>query len=159
MCIRDSLITVERYRQETGGEGKLYVSLYRAAVKYCVNEQEQANGASLGEDGYKLEVIVNALPYIFDISNFKHTSVQVHPHTGMPMQRATDSNQLMDLLMDIKRCFHKLTSDQQAVLAMRYRDDLHLHEIADILGTTKMTARNRVARAIKSLQIKLNGQL
>lgn len=150
--------TVQRFRSEPGGEGKLYVSLYRVATKYCVNEQEVANGAPLDSDGYKLEVIVNALPFIFDETNWAQTTVAVHPISGAPMQRIShDSNTLVDLLTDIRRCFRQLTKDQQAVLAMRYRDDLHLAEIADILETTKMTARNRIARAVKSLQIKLNG--
>lgn len=149
--------TVQRYRKEPGGEGKLYVSLYRVATRFCVSEQEASNGAPLDSDGYKLEVIVNALPYMFDESNWAQTTVAVHPQSGSPMQRIYDFNTLVDLLADIRRCFAKLSKDQQAVLAMRYRDDLHLSEIADILGITKMSARNRISRAVKSLQIKLNG--
>lgn len=149
--------TLQRYRKEPGGEGKLYVSLYRAATKYCVAEQEQANGAPLDADSYKIEVIVNALPYIFDQGNWAQTTVAVHPHSGSALSRSNDSNTLVEVLTDIKRCFSKLSKDQQDILAMRYRDDLHLSEIADILGITKMTARNRIARAVKSLQIKLNG--
>lgn len=149
--------TLQRFRQEPGGEGKLYVSLYRAATKYCVAEQEQANGGPIELDGYRIEVIINALPYIFDQSNWAQTTVAVHPHNGSAMSRSHDSNTLVEVLTDIKRCFSKLSKDQQAILAMRYRDDLHLGEIADILGITKMTARNRIARAVKSLQIKLNG--
>lgn len=149
--------SVERYRKEPGGEGKLYVSLYRTATKYCVAEQEASNGAPIGMDGYKLEVIVNALPYMFDQSNWAQTTVAVHPHTGAPMERSYDSNVLVELMTDIKRCYGKLTTDQQAILAMRFRDDLHLAEIAEILNITKMTARNRIGRAVKSLQIKLNG--
>ena len=150
--------TVQRYRQEPGGEGKLYVSLYRVATKYCVAEQEASNGAPLDADGYKLEVIINALPYIFDETNWAQTTVSVHPTTGSPTQRSGyEYNTLVELLTDIRRCFRHLNKDQQAVLAMRYRDDLTLTEIADIIGATKMTARNRIARAVKSLQIKLNG--
>lgn len=149
--------TVQRYRKEPGGEGKLYVSMYRVATKYCVSEQELSNGAPLDADGYKLEEIVNALPYMFDQSNWAQTTVAVHPQNGSPVHKSYDFNKLLDLMTDIKRCYSKLTKDQQAILAMRYRDDLHLGEIADILGTTKMTARNRIARAVKSLQIKLNG--
>lgn len=149
--------TLQRYRQEPGGEGKLYVSLYRAATKYCVAEQEQANGGPLDADSYKVEVIVNALPYIFDQSNWAQTTVAVHPRSGSVVSRSHDSDTLLEILTDIKRCFSKLNKDQQDILAMRYRDDLHLGEIADILGITKMTARNRIARAVRSLQIKLNG--
>lgn len=149
---------LERYRREPGGEGKLYVALYRAATKFCVSEQEISNGSPIGEDGYKLDEIANALPFIFDESNMAVTEVRTNPHTGEALGRTYEHTSALDLLVDVRTAFSRLTKEQQDILAMRFRDGLNLAEIAEVLDITKMTARNRISRAIKSMQNRLNGQ-
>lgn len=149
---------LERYRKEPGGEGKLYVALYRAAQKYCVAEQEVSNGSPLGEDGYRLEEIANALPFIFDQSNMAVTETRINPNTGAPIGSTFESNTLLDLMVDLRSAFARLTKEQQDILAMRFRDGLSLAEVAEVYDITKMAAANRIARAIKSMQNKLNGQ-
>lgn len=148
---------LENYRRQPGGEGALYVALSREARNYCVKEQQHRNGALLDDDNYSQEEIKTALPLIFDQSNRPLSSVAVHPHYGNAIEDIQDASLVTAVLADVSRCFSMLDKEQKAVLAMRYRDDLSAREIAEVLKVKRMTVYNRLNRAIKALQNKLNG--
>lgn len=148
---------LETYRKQPGGEGALYVALTREARNYCIKEQTHRNGALLDDDNYSVDQIKTALPFVFDQSNRPLTQVAVHPSYGTPIEEVHDASLVTAVLADVARCFSMLDRDQKAVLAMRYRDDLSAREIAQVLKVNRMTAYNRLNRALKALQNKLNG--
>jgi len=85
--------TVERYRTEEGGEGKLYVSLNRAAAKYAAKEQTHYNGASVNTQqkekyAYTFNVLDNALEYLWNYKNIILQSTPEHPQYGTAKTRS-----------------------------------------------------------------------
>lgn len=154
LWLYDNEATVDRYREEDGGEGKLYVSLRRAASKYCAKEQAQVNGAPL-EDEYSLSVIERAMPFVFE--DVPQTTIRVNPYNGAPVDTLYDSGNALALLTDIKSAYVDMPYEVRHVLALRFRDGLSYQEIGDILGITDRGAKARVSRGVFRVHVLVNG--
>lgn len=150
---------VARYRDEEGGEGKLYVALRRHASKYCAKEQAVRSGAPLDHDAeYTTAQIERALPFVFE--DFVQSTVHVDPSTGAPLTGsvyAGDYGVAMAVLMDLRGAYADMPHEVKLVLALRFRDGLTYNEIADLTGCTKRTAIRRVARAVQRVRDHLCG--
>lgn len=149
--------SVERWRGEENGEGKLYVSLRREAAKYSAHEQAQRVGRPIQQGNfYTPELLDRALPYIFE--DAPQTTVAVNPVTGEAESVPSEFDTAVALLADIKGSFYGLNRDIRTVLEWRYRDGLTFEEIGDLRQVTKDGARKQVERAVQRLADALAGE-
>jgi RNA polymerase sigma factor (sigma-70 family) len=150
--------TLDRWRGETGGKGKLYVTLKREALKFCARETATKVGRPIDADNFYTEdVIERALPFIFEA--WPETQVKQNPHTGQAQgHKPHEYGSALAILADISGTFYGLPNDLREVLEWRYRDGLGLDEIANLKEITKEGARQMVLRGIRRMKDKLAGE-
>lgn len=149
---------VEQYRVEEGGDGKLWVALRRIAQRYAVAEQQHRSGGLLDDNqSYSLREVMAALPLIFDPSSWPQTTIAQHPLSGAPMasESSSEAGMALVLLSEVSAAYKRLPAGHKQVLAMRFRDDMKLHEIAEFYGISHQAADKRVQRGIKALHMAL----
>lgn len=149
---------VTQYREDEGGEGKLWVALRREAQRFAVKEQIHRSGGLLDDNqSYSLKEVLTALPLIFDSSSWPQTTVAQNPFSGAPVahQHSSEAGLALVLLSEVSAAFKKLPTGHREVLAMRFRDDMKLHEIAAVYDISHQAADKRVQRAIKALHMAL----
>lgn len=149
--------TVERYRYEEGGEGKLYVSLNRAATKYAAKEQSHYNGASVSKQqqtkyAYTFNTVDKALEYLWNYEHVILSTVEEHPKYGYTTTTINTDNDIQTLMIDIKTAFSKLNPAEQILLEYRFREDKTYNQIGELLDITDNAARMRINRLINKLQ-------
>lgn len=148
---------VERWRAESTGEGKLYVSLRREAAKYSAKEQAaRVNRPIQAENFYNARMLEKALPFIFE--DVPQTTVAANPVTGEPESVPAEYDTAIALLADIRGAFYGLNPEMREVLAWRFRDGLNYEEIGDLRKITKDGARKQVERALSRLVDALAGE-
>lgn len=142
--------TVKRYRTEEGGDRKLFVALKRTAGRYCVKEQQARTGGPLEVDAaYSIEQLERALPYIFEdppetiVAEYQGRTVGPIPHV---------TGHALAVLTDVRGAYEELPAEQQAVLALRFKDGLTYADMGALAGITDRGARRRVARALLRVQ-------
>lgn len=149
--------SVERWRAEESGEGKLYVSLRREAAKYSAREQAARVGRPIQVGNfYTPDLLDRALPYIFE--DIPQTTVAENPVSGEPARVGTEFDDALTILADIKGHFYGLNRELKQVLEWRYRDGLTFEEIGELRGITKDGAKKQVERAVSRLADALAGE-
>lgn len=149
--------TLERWRTEPEGVGKLYVSLKREAAKYCAKEQAAAVGRPIHADNfYTVDLLHRALPYLFE--DVPQTGARVNPQTGEPQHAGYDFDTAVTIMADIRGAYYGLNKEIQNTLALRYRDGLTFEEIGELKGLTKDGAAKQVQRALERLSNSLSGE-
>lgn len=150
---------LQRWRGETGGQGKLWVALRREAGEYCAKEQAHKNNQPLDADisFYSVEVLDKALPFIFE--QWPQTTALVNPVTGHTLATSNpeDHGNAVAILADITGAYWGLPADDRRVLSYRYEQPLTFSEIGALEGVTKDGAKKRVDRALKRLATALSG--
>lgn len=144
---------VSRYRDDQYGEAKLFVALWREAIKKATREQAISNGAPLDhEDTYDTDTIERLLPLIFDTP--PSHSVPENPRNGEPIGEidSTAYDTALAALLDVRNAFDGLPDEFRLVLALRYRDDLTFSAIGKELGISDRGASQKARRAIVMIQ-------
>lgn len=138
--------TVERYRTEEGGEGKLYVALNREAAKQCQKETELITGEpmhmkenQLGLYTYTNEVIFNALGYYWTWK-------------GTTLTNDDSGNQIQDIMIDLERAYNNLNPADQIILEYKFREDKTYAEIGELLTISKQAARMRIVNLVDRIK-------
>jgi DNA-directed RNA polymerase specialized sigma24 family protein len=150
LWLAENYKSVQRWRDEPGGEGKLYVSLRREAAKYAAHESAARINRPLDDSAaYPVEVLERALPFIWEETPV--SVVRVNPTTGEELDRPANTGLAQAILADLRGGFYGLPAEVQGVLAWRFRDGLTYEEIGDLSGMTKDGAKKRVARGLKRL--------
>lgn len=141
---------LETWRQEEGGEGKLYVALRKEAAKFCAKEEAaRVNRPLDATPAYPVEVLEKALPFMFE--DWPVTEVHVNPVSGAPVYHPAQIGEAVAMLADISGAFYGLSKDFQELLALRFRDGLGTDEIGELRGVTEDGARRQIKRALKRL--------
>lgn len=149
--------TVEEWRKDPYGPGKLYVALRREAAKYSAKEQAARVGRPIGADNfYTRDLLDRALPFVFEET--PQTTVSIDPRTGLPSGPVGyESDRAVAIMADIRGAFYGLNPQIREILELRYRDGLTLEEIGEIKGLTKDGAKKRLDRALARLEDALAG--
>lgn len=149
----ENYATVSRYRDEEGGEAKLFVALRREAGKFCAKEQAVRTGAPLDHDAvYSIDQITRIMPFVFE--DLPSQSVSENPHNGTPMSKP-DHEQFgtaIAMVLDVKSAYLDLPAEIREVLGMRFRDGMSYEEIGSLTGMTDRGAQKRVLRAVMRLR-------
>jgi RNA polymerase sigma factor (sigma-70 family) len=145
------------WRDQEGGEGKLYVSLRREAAKYCAKQQAAAVGRPIAADNfYTIELLNRALPYLFEET--PETIVDIDPRTGQTLSVNTEFGNALAIMADIRGAFYGLNSEIRQVLEWRFQDGLTYEEIGELRNITKDGAKKAVDRAVSRLSDALSGE-
>lgn len=150
---------VQRWREEEGGEAKLFVTLRREAAKFCAREQQVQVGRPIrAENFYSAEMLSRALPFAFEDS--PQTTVMENPVTGQSVVSGgpSDFGNAVAILADIRGALYGLNREIREVLELRFRDGLTLEEIGELAGMSKVGAKKRVDRALDRLCDSLSGE-
>jgi RNA polymerase sigma factor (sigma-70 family) len=151
LWILEHYATVDNWRYSPGGEGQLVVSLRRIAARYCARETSANINKPLDTDFYyTIEQIERGLPFIW----------QDRPQTTGHYSKAgssADSTNALAVIADLSSAFYSLNRDWQTILEWRYRLELNLKEIGDLLGISDRAVSGRINRALARLQIELGG--
>jgi RNA polymerase sigma factor (sigma-70 family) len=148
--------TVERWRGDEYGAGKLYVSLRREAAKFCAREQSaRSNRTAPVSNFYNRDLLDRALPFIFEAT--PQTTSNVDPQTGRALESPSEFDTAVSIMADIRGAFYGLNRQIREILELRYRDGLTLEEIGEIQGITKDGAKKRLDRALSRLSDALAG--
>lgn len=150
---------VDRWRNEPGGEAKLFVALRREAAKFCAREQQVQVGRPIRADNfYTVDMLTRALPFAFE--DTPETLVQENPVTGQTNYSggSEDFGNAAAILADIRGGLYGLNREIREVLELRFRDGLTLEEIGELAGMSKVGAKKRVDRALERLCDALSGE-
>lgn len=153
----ENMRNLERWRDEPGDNGKLYVSLRREAARFCAREQAARVGRPIAADNYyTVPLVERALPFIFE--DIPQTTVLENPVSGVAASVPASFDNALTLLTDIKQTYWGLNPELQQVLAWRYRDGLTFEEIGELRNITKDGAKKASDRAVQRLVDALAGE-
>ena len=146
----ENAVQVERYRDEDGGEGKLFVALRREASKYCARETRERTGQPLDyHSEYSLSQIERALPFVFE--EMPSQAVAVNPYTGEALSPIGDGT-AQAVMSDMKGAYADLPREVKLVLALRFRDGLTEAQIGELTGMSQQAAHKRIKRAVARMR-------
>lgn len=153
--------TLERYRNtltETHYIGSLYKSLNREANKYCVKEQAQANGEKIlstnkiTKNTYTFKQIATALNYLWEYESSIMSSTITHPDNDNIIVEHSETQKLLDIMLDIKTAITKLNPAEQIIIEYRHKEHKTFKQIAELLNITEDAARMRLKRLTNKIQ-------
>jgi RNA polymerase sigma factor (sigma-70 family) len=150
--------TMDRWRDEPGGEAKLFVTLRREAAKFCAHEQQVQVGRPIRQENfYSIGMLTRALPYVFE--EVPVSTAMENPVTGQTYATGSsaDFGNAVAIMADIQGAFYGLNREIREVLELRFRDGLTYDEIGELAGISKVGAKKRVDRAIERLHDALSG--
>lgn len=159
LWVVENPLPVQRWREEDGGEAKLFVTLRREAAKFCAREQQVQVGRPIRADNfYSTDMLSRALPFVFEDS--PQSTVIENPVTGQSVVTGGPDTfgNAVAILADIRGALYGLNREVREVLELRFRDGLTLEEIGELAGMSKVGAKKRVDRALDRLCDSLSGE-
>ncbi len=148
--------TIQRWRTEEYGEAKLYVSLNREANDYCVKEQAAANNEKTlvnnkqTQNTYTFKQIETALKHLHEYQPL--LSTYTHPQYDNVIVETTDTQKVLDIMLDIKNALTQLNPAEQILIEYRYKEQKTFPEIAKLLSIKEDAARMRLKRLTNKIQ-------
>lgn len=141
--------TLQSWRDEIDGEGKLYVSLKRQAAKYCAKETQKYSIRPIDKDNYYTKEQLEAiLPFLWEQA----------PESASSVVSPEDSHLAVTILADVRSGFYQLSKEDRSLLEIRYRLELSQSEIGELLGLSDRGAEKRIQRALDRLLDNLGGE-
>jgi RNA polymerase sigma factor (sigma-70 family) len=150
--------TLERWRTEEYGEAKLFVSLNREANNYCVKEQAEANGEKTlstnltTKNTYTFKQIETALNYLWEYESSIMSSTTTHPDNDNIIVGHSETQKLLDIMLDIKTAITRLNPAEQIIIEYRHKEHKTFKQIAELLNITEDAARMRLKRLTNKIQ-------
>lgn len=126
------------------------------ARSYANREKAYMSGYDPSDvETYTPRQIRTILPSIFDVEDWQSSSTS---YDGMPHAKplANESGDGVAAIVDVRRVFEELSSDQKKILVQCYRDKAELHSIGDYFEISEDAARKRIDRAIYAMADALN---
>jgi DNA-directed RNA polymerase specialized sigma24 family protein len=150
--------TVIRYRSEVDGTMKLITALRRRANSFCTAEQQERSGTPLDYySSYSIPQIERSLTAMFNSSS-SH-GLKVDPNTGSPLEEWDPSlDDAKTAVLDVKLAFRKLDVEMQKILIWKYEQEYTYRDIALLENISAPGARKRVRRALRQIQMILDGK-
>lgn len=137
-------------------EARLYQLINRAAMDYALKEDAAVHGYS--EDDtfvYTIEQLKSLLEQVWDYENWQ--TFGVFGEAGMPHAKGlvNQTGDRLAMLADVKRGLDRIDTDQYNILVWRYKQNLSLSQLGEVLEVAKSTAQSRSESAVKALQKEL----
>ena len=153
----ENAATLAKWRTTDFGNGRLFVSLRREALKFCASETAAEIGQPIDANRfYSVERIRKIMPFTFEET--PQTLVIVNPITGATQGDTGASGEALAILADVRAVYYGLPPHLRELLALRYRDGLSYEELGELRKLTPEAARKAVNRALKRLSDELGGE-
>ena len=139
-----------------------YDKYYRLAYSYVHNE---ADAADIVQEG-----AYRAIKYCDAIKNEAYASTwiyrimlnEVFRFLGAKKEETLEAEEVNQFSredsyenIDLKRALEKMSKEDQAVIQLKYFEDMKLEEIAEILGENINTIKSRLYRGLKKMRLEL----
>ena len=138
------------------GIKRLSKTFNRLADKYCRKEKAKKLGYSVYDEAfYSSGMIEELLPYVFSEETVikDPNSEYVSGGGGDPATAGT----FIVSVYDVRNALATLSSDQQAMIEMKYADGLTLAQIAELYNISKSTVSRKINTGIRSINKELGG--
>ena len=153
---------VEDTNERRHNEQRIAWQMKRVAERYCRKEKAVKSGYQLSDEAYyQTGTLGQLLPYVIAsvIDGTVLEQAQEMIRDGQPKGSSSpaEGGNLLNMLIDIKKCYEELNKEDQHILMLRYHENLKLEEIGVILECHHSTADRRCERAMRELSSKLGG--
>lgn len=149
-------VKLARWREAGRGNGALYITLRREALKVCTKEAAAKKGAPLTWDEFYTEQrVMDGLPFIYEA--WPETTVREDPQTGKVLDRPADFSNALAIMADLRGAYAGLPLEMREVLDWRFRDGMTLEWIAKQRDLSKEGARKLVQRCVLRICQTLSG--
>jgi DNA-directed RNA polymerase specialized sigma24 family protein len=137
--------------------------MLRVAERYARREKAARSGYQTGDEAYyERATLAQLLPFVIAsiIDGTVLEQAQEMVRDGQPKGSSSpaEGGNLLAILLDIKKGYMKLETEEQQLLVWRYHESLTLAQMAAILECAVSTADRRCINAIRALQKNLGGE-
>lgn len=144
-------------------ERKIGWQIKRVAERYARREKANKSGYQIGDEAYyETTTIAQLLPFVISsiLTGKPFEQGQQLVDDGQPKRQSApaESGNFLAILIDIKRSYLLLDSEDRYILEKRYHDDHTLQQIAQYLECAVSTADRRIEKALSNLQDRLGGE-
>lgn len=144
-------------------EQKIAWQMLRVAERYARREKAARSGYQTGDEAYyERATLAQLLPFVIAsiIDGTVLEQAQEMVRDGQPKGSSSpaEGGNLLAILLDIKKGYMKLETEEQQLLVWRYHESLTLAQMAAILECAVSTADRRCINAIRALQKNLGGE-
>ena len=149
--------------QRKHNEQKIAWQMLRVAERYARKEKASRSGYQLGDEAYyERATLAQLLPFVIAsiIDGTVLEQAQEMVKDGQPRGSSSpaEGGNLLAILLDIKKGYLKLDTEEQQLLVWRHHENLTLAQIAAILECAVSTADRRCINALRALQKHLGGE-
>jgi DNA-directed RNA polymerase specialized sigma24 family protein len=149
--------------QRKHNEQKVAWQMLRVAERYARKEKASRSGYQLGDEAYyERATLAQLLPFVIAsiIDGTVLEQAQEMVKDGQPRGSSSpaEGGNLLAILLDIKKGYLKLDTEEQQLLVWRHHENLTLAQIAAILECAVSTADRRCINALRALQKHLGGE-
>lgn len=144
-------------------EQKIAWQMLRVAERYARKEKAARSGYQTGDEAYyERATLAQLLPFVIAsvIDGTVLEQAQEMVKDGQPRGSSSpaEGGNLLAILLDIKKGYLKLDTEEQQLLIWRYHESLTLSQMAAILECAVSTADRRCIGALRALQKELGGE-
>ena len=144
-------------------EQKIAWQMLRVAERYARKEKAARSGYQTGDEAYyERATLAQLLPFVIAsvIDGTVLEQAQEMVKDGQPRGSSSpaEGGNLLAILLDIKKGYLKLDTEEQQLLIWRYHESLTLSQMAAILECAVSTADRRCINALRALQKNLGGE-
>lgn len=159
----NELLSDESEVQRKWNEKKVAWQIKRTLERYARKEKATKAGYLINDEAYYDTVTISQLlPFVIKSSitdtALEQSQVLVNDGTPKKPSAPAEGGNLLAMLVDIKRAYDKLDSDDQLVLRLRYYDNLTLQLIGEYLECAISTADRKCNQALRRLQNIMGGE-
>lgn len=147
---------VEEWSDNPDYKNLLYTVMLRNCQQYVLNERTRGGSPHSDQYFYHLAILETLLPDVWDVANWSSSSGGDEPEIrGKSMP--SEGGSRMAMLADVSHALRAVSTDEEAVLRLRYEHGLTLQEIADKTDVTAEAARKRLMKATVKIIDHLGG--
>lgn len=138
--------TVQRYRTETGGEGKLYVALNREAAHHSQIETETITGERMVDKENRINQYSYTTEQLFTAFEAFYTWREII------IENIDGEDKLQTLMLDMEIAYSKLNPAEQILLEYKFKNGLTYALIGEQLTISKQAARQKIVRLVEHVR-------
>ena len=144
-------------------EQKIAWQMLRVAERYARKEKAARSGYQTGDEAYyERATLAQLLPFVIasvlDGTVLEQAQEMVKDGQPRGSSSPAEGGNLLAILLDIKKGYLKLDTEEQQLLIWRYHESLTLSQMAAILECAVSTADRRCINALRALQKNLGGE-
>ena len=162
-AVHKELLDEPNTEKRQQNERRIGWQIKRVAERYARKEKANKVGYQVGDEAfYETTTIAQLLPFVIAsiVENKPLEQGQQLVDDGQPKKPSApaESGNFLAILIDIKRGYLLLDSEDREILSKRYFEEHTLQQIAQFLECATSTAERKVLKTLDKLQDKLGGE-